>query len=325
MPNVFYTWLGPPQQANKTILGLDGQHRPDLFGILRTARSSFTNDPPPYFTLCVLEKFKRDFDALLPSYVATLAVDTAFDSSRFSSIVMAEPDLDNLDVTVDYIIRQTLKVRGTGYDSRLLPYKELAFVKDLWSLYCVWKYGGYHLDSGVYPLPERAVLSFPEPQGFDVPTLDSEDARRDARHCVMKFKTGKPICVTLRGLSTIFETYVMKDRVTVTATESHLRRLIDVWLIRSPAGDPSARRALEVYVRGWFELQAWVSQSDENAKAKAEVLRELIVSAALTGVTHAGSANQCANKRAVDSHLICGVNKVVDDLGLVKVGFKSHR
>jgi hypothetical protein len=117
----------------------------------------------------------------------------------------------------------------------------------------------------------------------------------------------------------------MKDRIAVTSTTSHLKRLLDVWMIRSPAGDPAAKRALEVYVRGWFEIQAWAKNNADKEGDIKELMRELIVFATMTGVTHSGATNSCASKRDVDSHIINGANKVVTDMGLKKVGFKSHR
>lgn len=325
MANVFFTWLGPPQQANKEIKDVPGLHRPDLFGILRTGRSTFKNNPPPRFTLCVLKKFKAQFDRELPDYISTLAVDESFASSKYASILMEEPNLDDLEMSVDYIMREIVKVRGTGYDSKLLPYKNLAFVKDLWSLYSVWKYGGYHLDSGIFPWPIGAIVDFPEPQGFDVPTIDSGDIRGAAKHCVIQFASGKPMCVTMTYSEKILETIVFRGRVVVTSKPSHLMRLLDVWMIRSPAGDPSARRALEVYVRGWFEIRRWVQANPGNEGSVAEQLRELVVFSAMTGVTHNGKNHACSCKREVESHIIQGAGKEVKVMNLKKVGFQSHR
>lgn len=327
MVNVFFTWLGPPQEANKEITGVPGMHRPDLFGILRTGRSTFKNNPPPRFTLCVLKKFKAQFDRELPDYIHTLAVDESFASSKYASILMEEPNLDDLEMSVDYIMREIVKVRGTGYDSKQLPYKNLAFVKDLWSLYSVWKYGGYHLDSGIFPWPNEAIVDFPEPQGFNVPTIDFVDCRPPARHCVIQFASGKSMCVTMRYSESNLEKYVLPGRVVVTSTQSHLESLLDVWMIRSPAGDPSARRALEVYVRGWFEIRRWirVQANPVQEGIVAELLRELVVFSAMTGVTHNGKEHACSGKFEVKSHIIQGANKEVKVMNLKKVGFQSHR
>ncbi|MCG8637888.1 MAG: hypothetical protein MI863_28950 [Desulfobacterales bacterium] len=325
MTKVFFTWLGPPQQATKDINGIPGKHRPDLFGILRTAKARFKNNPPPQFTLCVLKKFQAQFDRELPDYISTLAVDTSFDSSQYASLLMTKPDLNDLSMSVDYIMREIIKVRGTGYESKLLPGKNLAFVKDLWSFYSVWKYGGYHLDSGIFPWPNGATVNFPEPQGFEVPTIDSGDYRGEARHCKVTFSSGPKMCATLRSSESNFETLVMPDRISATNTSSNLKRLLDVWMMRSPAGDPSARRALEFYVRGWFEIRRWVKANPGEEGAVAELLRELVVFSAMTGVTHSGIRHQCSNKRDVDARIIQGANKVVKDMNLKKVGFRSHR
>lgn len=323
MTNVFYTWLGPPQGATKEIDGLDGKHRPDVFGILRTAKASFRNTPPPSFTLCVLQKFKAQFDAELPSFVSTLAVDAAFPTSSYQSLVLTAPKLDDLDMCVDYIMRETLQVRGTGYSTTSLPFGKLAFVKDLWSLYCVWKYGGYHLDSGIFPETASSPLDFPAPTAFCVPTIDNADIRAPARRVRFALRSGKPLTVTISAKASQLEGTAMQGRVTATSEQTHVARLLDVWLMGAPAGDPSARLALEVYVRTWFEIQAW-SKANPTGDTK-ELFRELVVFSALTGVTHTGPQHKAATAREVGERLIGGFNKKVPSMNLRKVGFRTHR
>ena len=323
MTKVFYTWLGPQQSASREINGIAGMHRPDLFGILQTARASFRNTPSPTFTLCVLKKFQAAFDAELPDNVKTLAVDDVFSSSSFNSLLLSSPNVEDLDVSVDYIMRETLRVRGTGYSDSVLPFKKLAFVKDLWSLYSVWKYGGYHLDSGIFPAPGAASLNFPEPKTFCVPTIDSGNYRGPARRVRFRFRTGKAQSVTISNKQSMLERTAMAGKVDVSNSDSHVNRLLDVWLMGSPAGDPSARLALETYIRTWFEIQAWAKENQKECPD--ELMRELIVFAALTGVTHTGEAHVPATKHEVDERIIDGANKVVRSMNLKKVGFRTHR
>jgi len=271
MTNVFYTWLGPTQEATKEVSGFDERQRPDLFGILQAYGSKFTNNPPPNFTLCVLKKFKSDFEEALPDEVDVLAVDEVLantnNTAGMSSIIMTEPNLDNIDLTVEYIIDNTLGVRGTGYDKSALPYKKLAFIKDLWSIYCVWKFGGYHLDSGMFPYPTGSTLSFADPEHFDVPTFDAGDCRT-SYYAEAEFSTGDPMTIALKSGSTLFEAEVMVDRIT-RDQQTPLKRLIDVWAMRSPQGDSGAYLALLTYVRLWFEARNAAKKSGKGYKARA--------------------------------------------------------
>ncbi|MEE2904363.1 MAG: hypothetical protein VYC39_18685 [Myxococcota bacterium] len=328
MTKVFFTWLGPPQEKNKTIPGVTGEQRADLFGINLVSKSRFHNDPPPEFTLCVLEKFETAFRAELPDYVDVMPVETSFTSANFQSIVMTQPSLDNIDACVDYIIRETLQVRGKGYDASLLPYKKLAFVKDLWSLFVVWKFGGYHLDSGCYPFPSGTSLNFAEPTTFMVPALFARGTQ-STRECRIRFQTSpdNQMRATIRASMLLLERSALKDQVTVLSNSTPLQQLLDVWLVACPAGHAGARKALELYIRGWFDVQKWLKDKPDTYDPAWEpsLYLELIVSAVQTAVTQ--GEDTLLTREQVDASILDAYTemKVIRSIGIKKVGFKSHR
>ena len=278
--------------------------------------------PPPNLTLCVLKKFAVQFRAQLPRTIDILPIEDVFSTKGMLSIVMSRPDTGNLDATVDYIIRETLGVRGTGYSPHLLPTKKLAFVKDLWSLYCVWKFGGYHLDTGCFPLQTGRVLDFPAPQRFGVPDLHGTDTSAFTQSQV-RLQTGLTKWVMLRNSHLKME--ALQGRVTDGQTFAPLKRMLDVWFLRGPKNDSIVRTALETYVTGWFEIQRWAKTVE---KRKAEVvgarqLRELVVTSILTGLSYHNGRTR--SKQESESCLLRVSQNGLPEFGVRKVHFRSHR
>ncbi len=320
MADVYFTWFGPPQQMNKTVEGV-GAARPDLFGLLRTAKARFPGGrPPPNFTLCCLKKFEAEFRSQLPDYISTLALEDAFPAtSHLQSIILTKPDLTNLDLSVDCILRTIIGVRGTGYANSALPYPMLAFAKDLWSLYTVWKRGGYHIDAGCFPDAKYGgTVNLPEPTRFGVPVVSGEG--KVPLHAKVPFPGGgKPFCATLAGGWAGMNGAVANMTMGVTVSpqkSSHMNRQVDVWLLRAPRGDAAAETALRFYIQGWFAMR------DSNSLI-AESYRQLVVSAVATGITHAGPSG-CSSPSGWKDHLIEANGGDVPSLGLRKVGFQSH-
>jgi hypothetical protein len=329
MTNAYFTWLGPPQQASKVVNDIPGLQRPDLFGILRTARATFVNNPPPRFKLCVLKKFEAAFRAELgalgAAYIDVIAVEEQFATNTFHSIVMREPNLDDLGLMVDFILRETIGVRGTGYSNDLLPYRKLAFAKDLWSLYCLWRFGGYHIDCGCFPDQRSPQINLPEPTEFGVVALTPEGTFAGAHHASVRFPRN-PMCSTLsvseasplRGLA-------LQGLVSARGDgRSPLTRTLDVWLLRSTAGHPAAKKALEFYILGWFAIR----NANLGIELTSQALRELVVSAVCTGVTHGGRGDGCSERNNWKTYMIDAVSVAdpyVPSIGVRKIGFQSHR
>ena len=319
MAKLFFTWVGAPG-STREIKGIEGAQRQDLFGCVRTHRARYKGEKPE-ITLCVLKKFAQYYRAQLPDSIAVLSIEDVFSTSKYLSLIMSKPDLSNLDMCVDYIIRETLGVRGSAYDNALLPKKRLAFVKDVWSLYCVWRFGGYHLDLGCFPYSEP--VEFPEPKIFGVPDiqLGLAAARRDSQAILAGVRTR---WVAMPNGSDLEQT-VFAGKISDTQA-SPLGNTVDVWLVRSPAKDASVKKALEAYILGWFEIERYLKQASVPVADGTQrlYLRQLIISAVFTGMTYNGNTRK--QKAEAESHLIKTYMRTkIPELGINKVNFGSHR
>lgn len=315
MADVYFTWFGPPASANKTVAGIDGQVRPDLFGLLRTAGATFANFPPPNFKLCCLAKYADAFRASLPSHVDVVPIEDQFASKTYTSLSLSRPNLQDLGLTVDFILRETIAFRG----NRGLDVKQLAFCKDLWSLYVMWRFGGYHLDCGCFP-GDGGLVDLPDPTTFGI--VADTGGTTSYPHCKVRFPTGT-VCSTLRTGNMAFQGLALEG-MTTPSTPSKLNRNIDVWCLRSPAGHKAAKLALEFYVLGWFAIRA---KKDLSEDVRAQAMRELIISAAATGISHSGHGEGCSGMNLWSTHLIDATFTParVPSMNLRKVGFQSHR
>jgi hypothetical protein len=321
-PNVCFTWLGPPQEATKTVKGIEGKVRPDLFGLLRTANAEFksTGGPAPRFKLCCLKKYKSEFEEQLPDHIEVFCIEDAFDTGVDENLIDNEPaDFTNLGLCVDYITRSILGVRGVDYEKRDLPFKMLAFVKDIWSLYFVWKFGGYHIDCGCFPDPKYGdTVELYNPDTFGVPVISG--VGMNFLHANIAFEGGA-ICASLSGqLNSEAASKMLLDvGVSKREFDSPLDRQVDIWLLRSPAAHPAAEKALKFYVNAWFALR----KADPKSEILPDVYRALAISSISTGISHMPT-HCCGHATSVNEHLIEANGGDVPSLGLRKVGFQSH-
>lgn len=333
--DVCFTWLGPPQPMNKSVSGV-GPARPDLFGLLRTASARFRGGgPPPNFKLCCLKKYAAAFRSQVPGYVDVMVLEDAFSSKDTANLNLLRPDMNRLDVCVDFITRTILGVRGTAYPDDALPKGQLAFVKDIWSLYYIWRFGGYHIDAGCFPDGKYGgVVNLPPPTEFGVPVVGPPPDRGGSStpfHGVVRFPNGGPaMCATLcggwAGMNGAIAAATLGAQIFPTGRgNSHMNRQVDVWLLRGPGGDAVSEMALKFYIQGWFAMR------DANF-LNAQSYRELVVAAVATAITHAGATRgsdgeyltRCRDANEWKKHIFEALDGDVPSLGLRKVGFQSH-
>jgi hypothetical protein len=316
MTNVYFTWFGPPAAANKHVEGI-GQVRPDLFGLLRLANATFPPNHQPSFTLYCLANHLAAFRAAVPQPIQVQAIEQQFASHNYKSLVDIIPGRTaSLETQVDFIIREMLSSHGDRGRGG-------AFMKDIWSLYCIWKFGGYHLDCGCFPDNANLAVNLPAPTTFGT-VANQQSGVTQYVHCSVDFPSGVTCAALSRG-NRVFEVAVLAGMTQPQRLPCRLQRNIDVWLMRSPAGDPAAKVALEFYVKGWFEIRG--ARLSEALHAQA--LRELIISAVATGVTHSGPGRRfgqgCVGY-ACEDHLIDATISPgrVAAFNIRKVGFASH-
>ena len=315
MADVYYTWFGPPALANKVVSGVDGQVRPDVFGITRTAASSFANTPPPRFKFCCLKKYADVFRGGLPDYIDVVPIEDQFDSKTFTAITLSRPSLDDLGLTVDFILRETIAF----HERRPLEVKQLAFCKDIWSLYVVWKLGGYHLDCGCFPAKVGSV-NIPEPTTFGIAANAGEGG--NFPHATIRF-AGKTMCSTLVVGSNVFAGLVMAeigDDVRGQQQPETPRRRVAA---QEHGGEQGGAGRARVLRAGSGSRSA---RRRSATKLKAQAMRELAISAVATGITHSTTAS-CRASTSYKDHLIDATFSppLVDSMNIRKVGFASHR
>ena len=342
---VHTTYLGPP--ATNTAPWHGVATRPDVDGArqLHTALQGAGAAGVDVRFHC-LRRHRTAFRALLPAAVDVRAVEDEFPGPRPHSILLSAPDLQDLHGTTDYIVRTSVRrqeaaERTAQRTGTRATKRHIVNAKNVWSLYCLWRFGGYHLDSGVLPTP-GAVVRFPQPDDFGIAFLDRSGAhlanqvgmggiyvmkaRIDERpspfDAVLKSDVENvyrllfpipplqpgPLAATVRRGA---------DRVNLRGGE------VDVWLMRSPAQHPVVRRALEAYLRLWFIVDGRRDQFADNAYASAS--RSTVISSVLTGMAPADDRAFWAGTDFVARHHVVSRDQVVAELGVEKFGFGSHR
>lgn len=334
-PTISFTWFGPPDERNR-----------DVLGPRSIAKATSASGEP--ITLFCMERYRERLQANVPAArVVARAWESDFEELEEKPATMRRRDPDNLDKNVWYIMSKML-----ADDAR-----PKAFAKDFWSLWCMYKHGGYHLDTGVTAYDEHAPAVFNEPDKFaapaivpDAPTtaapakkgkkegrkrfrlfstnrtameIEIETGRGDPG---LKFKHGTVNFDGDRVCAAIGEKLAKRANLTVTPGPPPLQPgfpIVDVWLLRSPQGNAAARRALELYIRVWFHLE------NQGLSGSHELYRLLIITAVATGFSHSKTNGECVEGVAdIMPHVI--PIKVtpftgIDDFNLKKTGFRTHR
>lgn len=277
-------------------------------------------------------------------------VDVVSVESQFQAPVrqnMNAPDPNNRAATVQYIMDKSMG--GTT--------RERVNAKNLWSLWSVYRHGGYHLDTGVVR-NQRMAIRVPPPQVFCLPdvtfrfddTTPAEPAPKPSffnkrvKKSSLKITTVRggagtvnyahanvnnligagPVCSTMTGLDGKLGTHVLNGHVGPLRPTT-FNANIDVWMLGSPAGDPVVERALDWYMAVWFYLErAKGGALNGDAAGYKEACRGAIISAVATAIAHAG-LRQCNTAQQAGRHLIRTRDAEVADFNLKKHGFQSHR
>lgn len=310
-------------------------------GPLSLARARVGSTPPPITFYC-LERYRAEFARQLTSNrVLVRSVESEFRAPPRPYMVV--PDHDDLETTVRYILDQSLQPNA--------DVRRRVNAKNLWSLWSVYRYGGYHMDTGVV-WSEKGRLNLPPPTTFVVPMIsdtyglsqaapnpDRRQRRRDDFYLV-PLSQPQPggslnhlpvrnlalpgvICSTVHnGLLALLGT-----RVGAVKSRYQLPAMIDVWLTSSPPGDPIARRALEWYIEAWFRME---SETDDALQAPGDyksASRSAIISAVATAISHSATG-QCNSHDQTKRHVIPTTGTAHNELpslNVTKFGFGSHR
>lgn len=345
--DVRYTWVGPP--AQQTTPSDSDPVRPDLMGPRSLGKARFAGGRPNLYFYCLDAHVATYRGQLRAVGVQVKALEREFGGQQIANMTQPDPDRAT---TVRYIMEQSM---GGSVRDRVNA-------KNLWSLWCLYDRGGYHLDTGVTALPGRA--SFPAPKRFGIAAL-LPTPTPDPPVRICNFRDYLPGVPRTRrrgrgendgkvdiddigspedhggggGVNVIHTKIPIQNGevcMAIAQPSGSLGTLLgnrfrgqptnrpnlDVWLMRSRARERAARRALDSYLELWFIVKR-SSLRDERLK---EAWRGAVMSAAFTGITHSRSDTRCNTERQTTQHYIRVQNKThVPDLNLKKVGFGSHR
>ena len=187
----------------------------------------------------------------------------------------------------DWAVQAMTDILAWGPE-RGTPTSYRAFVKDAWSLFLMYTWGGYVLDAGVGPL-DVGSLSLTEPKAFMAPTLTEDDA--------LQMRRFRPS--SLPGPFGQFDMTLNESWADAVCTamnykcgeemDSETCPQIEVWMLASPRYGNGAWAALRQYCLVWGRMQQHGTLTSENAP---QVFRYLIAGSVFNGLSdgHGGEA-----------------------------------
>jgi hypothetical protein len=187
----------------------------------------------------------------------------------------------------DWAVQAMADILAWGLE-RGTPASYRAFVKDAWSLFLMYTWGGYVLDAGVGPL-DAGSLSLPEPKSFMAPTLTKDDAlaMRRFRPASLPGPFGQ-FDMTLND-SWADDVCTAMNYTGGADGDVETCPQIEVWMLASPRYGNGAWAALRQYCLAWARMQLHGTLTAQNAP---QVFRYLIAGSVYNGLTdgHAGEA-----------------------------------
>jgi hypothetical protein len=266
--DVHYTWIGPPpgdrnkdiEDPKRTSTRLKGQNVKIYFWCLDEHVSTYTNDFSKHENVTVRG---------MQSFLSTAA------STSYRWFYWYKKSDDWAVSAMTDILKWGL-AHGT-------PPSYRAFVKDAWSLFVMYTWGGYVLDAGVGPL-EGSTPVLPEPKTLLAPTLTEDDALQMSRFRMSEM--AGPIAqfdMTLNAswLETVCDAMRYKY-----SEDKHIEDedcpLLEVWMLASPRYGSGAWAALRQYCLAWGRMEQHKALESENAP---QVLRYLIAGSVYNGLT----------------------------------------
>ncbi|CAM4172460.1 hypothetical protein G4177_11265 [Corallococcus sp. ZKHCc1 1396] len=219
----------------------------------------------------------------------------------------------DIDLVVKHIIETSM---GASANSAT-RIREIVNAKNIWSLYTMYKVGGYAMDTGVGPGVGGAV-SLRDYTTFKVPAAGPghiEDAIAIA-HAKAPHKYLSDRCSAMTaGVAGHFE--VHRDQ-----PAPH----VDVWTLFSPAGHAKVTRALEWYCRFWYSLEE-VKKKPNSTEEYKDLCRHGIISAVMTAITHDdnGRCLDGVDRNCLWPAELTGADAGVPELKTRKTYYGSHR
>ncbi|NRD53690.1 hypothetical protein HRD49_08730 [Corallococcus exiguus] len=156
-----------------------------------------------------------------------------------------------------------------------------AFVKDAWSLFLMYTWGGYVLDAGVGP-QGGGTFALPEPQAFMAPSLTRDDALMIRRFQLSRLTGWQAEGDVTFNESRADEVCEAMNYGAADDGEGEMCPQLEVWMLGSPRYSKGAWAALKQYCVVWKEMQ----QNNTLVSTTApQVFRYLIAGSVYNGLT----------------------------------------
>ncbi|RJS22592.1 hypothetical protein DRW03_14910 [Corallococcus sp. H22C18031201] len=182
----------------------------------------------------------------------------------------------------DWAVAAMTDILTWGLDAAT-PRSYRAFVKDAWSLFLMYTWGGYVMDAGVGPI-DGGTFSLPEPKTFMAPTLNEVDSLgmwRIQLSQLAGWQGQGDVTLNVSAAGSVCEAmnYTLPDE----DYAMEMCSLIEVWMLASPRYSKGAWAALKQYCVFWKGMQQHDSLVGDGAP---NVFRYLIAGSVYNGLSH---------------------------------------
>lgn len=369
MPTLVHTtWIGPPNPERKTVGGRQLELRADIDGPQLMAEAAAMSDRasqaegwtkksrPHRVIFHCLQEQKKEFDTEFEgTEVRVWAIEDQVTLTTTEDQVGWSKD--KMPDTVGRIIGESIRLQKGAATRR-----DAVNAKNVWSMYTIWRYGGYHMDTGVYPsgaeggaarapkLPDRSQVKLPEPDVFAAPYTGRDNRVMKLR--IRDFPKGGPSSIAVmedhpalaEALSppgTPPGQFIPKSlgdlAVDARKTSQYIKWGGDIWLVRSQQNNAGLLTALQVYAELWFKIQRiratgfWGETADPKEVIYQMACRFVVMSAFANALVPRDT-NQFwqsgSLEKIFEGHKIPMDPKpgggILQDLAVEKAFFKSH-
>lgn len=317
MLKIHYTWVGPPDRSGR---------KRDILGPMAMMKARYGPNCEPFVidfwclnahTRYFHDKFRgknftvRGRDKLrvrsIESYLESCVGERRRGFHHRSTPLMKVFNWGryktgwNLDLVVRHIVTHSTR-RGATV-------REIVNAKNIWSLYTMYRMGGYAMDTGVGPrngrVNIRAYESFKAPRDQGTFYTLTEFS---GRNCAVT----QPVANHLN----VDAGYVTGPRM-------------DVWTLYAPAEDPILLYGLEWYLRYWYALEN--ARTSEPEGTYKDLCRNGIISTVMTAICCGG--NRRIRGDSVPDRIVTentwdavleGDGAGIGDIGITKTYYGSH-
>lgn len=292
------TWVGPPNSQRKDARGGKLKIRPDIDGprliahglaradqrMMAADRRWTDIDLPHRLIFHCFKAHRPDFEALFASTdVRVWAIEDQVPAPA-ANLTYAPMTESALPSTVHHVMTTS---RDLQQPNR--PKREYVNAKNMWSYYSIWRYGGYHMDTGVFPASTMSDsrtkkprshpnprVGMPEPTDFGI--VNERGGRKVMRLQLERWVDHKQFGAVAFGTDAMSMFPTPSGKVGDNKGSSPASLVVraredgqycdfygDVWLMRSNRGGRTALEATMYFAQFWFFMQSLRGDEPQGA------------------------------------------------------------